>query len=737
MAGVLKVGEPQVSIYRNMVTNPVPFASGQITYNWYTPNPDPAATISYLLDQVDGATTNVYGQYLEDYARITVPLVGAGTEADPYRFYPYPVLGRRRANFTAADFVGKPFLNTVYYYRIPQGTMTRAFAFWYSSANLLLHQSVSAYTESASSSWRQRATAFPVPPQSVLNNVAYVLFGIDVDGATMTPAQNFWDMTGFRASAMAEGNVQDIRGVYWDGSTVFPATNYVPVWDGTPRSSTTTLTVTELASVTVQTENFRNLSIDEDVTGLDAAAITGGTAQASVTVPYEPDSPTYLGLAAEMQETALGNYFGRVRDFTEDEADGSAELTLDESLSLLNAWVVAQPQSGTLSSVIRTWSALSDAPVRPFVFEDSTDLIPVNVPGFAGNLYDKIRELLAANNTELVTINGVHIVRSPLKDQVILDNFSETTKVRSNLQETAKYVRVHWYDNEYMSNQQVFPVARNPQEPEADAPEPTVYSVGAGQTLTVDIQLRASLFTVNNPNYVAFVPDEDVAGQGVYTAVGSDNLPVTPSQWAAGKGSLTVKIKEDDPSVIQVTIRGADFPNLAPFRIAMSSGSGNYYNALRITGTGVFIRDQYVDLPTGALPSATGQEFAVECTNPFIATRTQAYQAGQVIAGRIRQAQSFTGSVPTPNDPSTPVLGMLPGAKFVYGNQQFRVESTTVGLDTVSINATYALTSADFDRYFGGGIPFTSGDFDALYDGASLDAMNFSLKPLLHRLSEV
>jgi hypothetical protein len=61
-----------------------------------------------------------------------------------------------------------------------------------------------------------------------------------------------------------------------------------------------------------------------------------------------------------------------------------------------------------------------------------------------------------------------------------------------------------------------------------------------------------------------------------------------------------------------------------------------------------------------------------------------------------------------------------------------------VGQDITTITGVYALTSADFDRYFGGASgSLTSGEFDALYDGATPNAMNFSLKPLLHRRSEV
>lgn len=735
MGTLLKVGDQTVTTYRNMVQNPVPYSSGQIVYSWYTSNPNPNSVVSYLLDQVDGPTTTVYNQYLEDYARITTPLLGAGTEVDPYYFYPYPVLVRSRLNVTAADFVGRPYLNTFHYFRAYAGVQVRMTSFWFNASNTLLWARQSTPLMADSSNWRWIATNFSVPPQSILNNLSYVVFGIEVMSG-MSAGQNYFDVTGFRASPVVESNFTDVRGTYWDGSTVFTQPNYVSSWASTPRSSISNLTVTEISSTVEQTENTKSLSVAEDVTGLDASSISGGTSQASITIPYTDSTPNYMGLAAEMQDYNLGNFYGRVRDLNQTTEEGSTAVTADESLALLNAWVTAYPQSGTLDSVLRNYVALAEAPVRAFSFENGTGAIPVNVPGFIGNLYDKIRELLAAYNAELVTVDGVHVVRSTMRDSVELSNFIESPQVTMNLQETAEYVRVHWYDNEYVTNGQVFPLAANPQEAEEDVPEPTIYSVGAGETLTVDIQLRASLLTVNIPAYTAFVPDEDVTGTGIYTAVGSDSLPITPSQWSAGGGKIDVRIT-DDPSVISVTITGPDFPALAPFRLAMSSGSGNYYNALRITGTGVFVRDQYVDLATGALPSATGQKYSVECTNPYISTEQQAYQAGQVIAGRQAQVQNISLAIPTPTDPAVKVLGLLPGKKFVHANQQFRVENTDVNNHTIRMNGTYALTSADFDRFFTRSGGMSSAQFDALYAGETLTAMNFSLKPLRHRFVEV
>lgn len=734
MGTVLKIGEQEISTYKNMVQYPVPYSSGQVTASYYGGNPNPNTVVSFLLNQVDGPTTRTYEQYLEDYARFTVPLLGTGTEVDPFYFYPHPVLTRARINITAADFATKPILNTHYLIRIPVGVQIRTTVFWLSAANTQVWSSVTTPIVVNTANWLRVASLFSVPPASVLSQVAYAYIGVEVMSG-MIPAQNYWDMTGFRGTPVFQSDFADFRGNYWDGSTTFTQPDHVSSWDGTPRSSLSTMVITEISNATEETENQQTLSVAEDVTGLDASSISGGAAQGTMTIRYEQDTPNYLGLAAEMRDDSLGNFYGKVRNLVEVPADATADITVDESLALLNAWVTAPPISGTVASVLLNYVSLAQAAIRPFTFEDGIDLLTANVPGFVGNLYDKIREFLAAYSAELVTIDGVHVVRSTMRDSIVLDNYADAPKVTSSLQETSEYVRVHWYDNDYVTNGQVYPLLANPGEAAEDVPEPTVYSVGSSEVLNIDIQLRASLLSVNTPTYVSFVPDEDVTGQGIYTAVGSDSLPITPSQWAAAGGKIAVSISDEDPSIIKVQLTGPDIPTLAPFRIAMSSGSGNYYNALRLTGTGVFIRDQAIDLATGALPSVTGQKYAVECTNPYISTEEQAYQVGQIIAGRVQQAQNVSFSVPTPSDQV--VFGLLPGKKFVHANQQFRIETTDVDHNIVSGTGSYALTVEDYDHFFTRGTAFTAGDFDALYTGTTVSALNFSLKPLLHRFKEV
>lgn len=740
MGTLLKVGEQDIQSYQNRVQYPVPYASGQMTASYYASNPNPGTSVSYLLDQLDGVTTRTYNQYLEDYARYTVPLLGTGTEVDPYYFYPYPVLVRARVSVTAADFVLSPYLNGFQYLRAYAGVKYRLNAFWYNASNTNIYQQRGGVFTLEDSNWRSIAGNYPAPPQSILNQVAYVYLGVEIDGTTMSATQNWFDITGSRATPIRVNNFDDFRGLYWDGSTVFTQPTHVSSWAGTPRASFSNLTITELSTITEETEFVQSFSVSEDVTGIDASSLSGGTSQANIAVPYDPSKDDYLGLGAEIQDYDLGNFYGRVRNLNQITATEDVDVQVDESLSLLNAWVTAPPMSGTLSTVLRNYAALAEAPIRGFEFEGGVGAIAVNVPGFVGNLYDKIREFMAAYNVELVTIDGAHVARPTMQESLILENFTETPNVGKNLQETSRYVRVHWYDNEYMTNTEVYPLAKNPQETDEDFPEPTIYSVGAGETVTVDIQLRASLLSVNNPTYVAFVPDAVATGNGIYTAVGSDNLPITPAQWAGGGGALNVVISPDDPSVLKVTITGPDFANLAPFRIAMSSGSGNYYNALHITGTGVFVRDQYMDLATGGLPSATGQLYAVECTNPYISTRQQAYQAGHIIAGRQAQVQTIQFSVPTPaRQPGSPdtVVGLLPGKKFVHADQQFRIETVDINHATVSGTGVYALTAGDFDHFFTRAGGMTAGQFDDLYDDVPITALNFSLRPLKHRFAEV
>src|SRR5690606_42136818 len=95
------------------------------------------------------------------------------------------------------------------------------------------------------------------------------MFGIDIRSG-MVPQQNYWDMTGFRFTPVARSTSEGYLGEYWDGSTVFPQSNYTSSWAGTPRNSETLLTVTELAGSQVTTQNLRSLIEDECVTGIES-----------------------------------------------------------------------------------------------------------------------------------------------------------------------------------------------------------------------------------------------------------------------------------------------------------------------------------------------------------------------------------------------------------------------------------------------------------------------------------
>lgn len=222
MGTLLRVGEQEVSTYRNMVVNPVPFQASQITASYYSGNPNPGATVSYLLDQSDGPTTSAYGQYLEDYARITVPVTGTGTDEDPYTVYQLPVLTRRRVDITAADFVDRPRLNVLHYYRAPAAAKVRLTCFWYSATNIQVYASTASTYTVDSDGWHWLAANFSAPAQSILNQVAYVYIGMELSSG-LTPSKNYYDVTGFRATPTANSGFADFQGNYWDGSTDFPS----------------------------------------------------------------------------------------------------------------------------------------------------------------------------------------------------------------------------------------------------------------------------------------------------------------------------------------------------------------------------------------------------------------------------------------------------------------------------------------------------------------------------------
>lgn len=369
-----------------------------------------------------------------------------------------------------------------------------------------------------------------------------------------------------------------------------------------------------------------DFSSTEDATTIDPSNYNGGFGQVTVTARPVPDTKMALGKTVMLSDSDKGKTTGIVRQVSV--TDKVVTFTGDSVLGLFNTYHTIGPQVGTLEEAINAYCDLVGITNLVEVHESLADL-PVQFPGFQGNVWDNIKRIMAAWQIELALVYDKIVVRPLRQVQANLDRNTTITE-NVNAQSASKYVEIHYYPTETIFLGEVYPVAGE---------EPNILQVDAGETREFTMALKSSITTLNQPVYQDFVEDRSYEGTvGVYTVAANDGLPVTYSRWQAMGGALSVRFGENSSTLI-VTVTGASDVELAPYRVAMTSGSGNFYNALHITGNGVRWTDEMITLSTGASSEVTGEEVGATVTNPFIQTLAQAYTAG------LRASGTYAGPV--------------------------------------------------------------------------------------------
>lgn len=427
------------------------------------------------------------------------------------------------------------------------------------------------------------------------------------------------------------------------------------------------------------TDNIRSFSVQEDATPIDPSSSYGGVGQISVVIDDFHDAPKLIG-SVVLADGTRGKTSGTVRSLSA--PDGVLTISADSVLGKFNTDRTAQPLNTTLGAAVQYYCDLVGI-TNDVVVDSSIASRPVVYPGWTGNAWVYMKNLLAKEQIEMALVFDRVYVR-PLRQLVA--NMDKRASQGWTLDNSvmAKSVEVYYYNHVYGTQQEIYPLTTQ---------EPSIYTVNAGETVKFTQQLNASLLSVNQPVALDFVNNTTYAGtNGVYAVSGNDGLPITAAQWVAQGGSVKVELT-DDPSVVEITITGASMPNYAPYRIAMTSGSSNYYNSLHITGTGVTWDKKLLTIPTGC--SDTSVKVGTTVDNPYISTLSDALSVGG------KAAQAYAG-----------VNYRVSGVAFdINRNGQGRdiIQATIADFNTqvapgttiASFNTTWAgETIADFNEYW-------------------------------------
>lgn len=469
-------------------------------------------------------------------------------------------------------------------------------------------------------------------------------------------------------------------------------------------------------------------SYTEDVSSLEPSSIAGGNGQISLTAIASDDNQGFrahprllINNLMRLEDELAGEIEFQVRKIG---INNQLVVITGETIEArMNVDRVAEPVGGpesTLKEAIQYYCGLVDVfPVFDDEIASMVDTKPVNFIGWQGNVWEKLKELCAGTSAsatedvpmEMVVDSDTLLFRRAKTQTLDLTTNAASVAVDVDSFDTARSFDLKYFKTEYKENAVVS------EDSEADrlvgfAPGVSItdqLQVDAGETLVKRFQINASLRTVNQPVPVASISMIPYTGTtGEYVVVGSDDLPVLPTQWLAEGGSLSVSLTEN-PNEIEIRITApqatelqqAGDPtatSLAPYKIGVESSGGVDYPALYITGTGVFFERKTKRLRTGASELYTSEVEGSEIQNLFISNKDDLSSRG------VAAAQALCGPEVRLNisNPADVKFRDTIGSMVSHSSQKYRVESVTISDGGKQVVAKSAVSFADFNALWNG-----------------------------------
>ena len=419
--------------------------------------------------------------------------------------------------------------------------------------------------------------------------------------------------------------------------------------------------------------NVSSCNYSAEINSRNPGDYSGATQQATFSVPLT--SETYMdqwGDAALLLDDNAIIEHGQVTAISD--TGTQASYTVAGLASRLNRSRKVQPFNNTaLSAVVHAYftAAGVSIPVPNMVGDFN-----VTVPAWEGDLYDGLKQLLGAYGCYMwLEGDQVEIRQFALSDTLTELPANLVSKGRSvQGQDTVEWVEMAYYNSAYITNRQVYPYGIE---------APTVFSVGVRETAVYEVQLNASLATVDQPSPVDAINLGTIDTAGQYAIIDNAGAPIPAAEWLGQGGRVEVRLK--DHQTLEVLIRGMNTArDNAPFRLAEFDRDA--YPALYVTGTGVRQERKTVRLHTGSSRAVPDTVQTVD--NPFVSTMAQAYTAGQWAAcdALLSEQVNFGGG---------PELFSL-GTKYRTSNGAYRVAGVGLSPGGSSFNATLEVTMKNF-----------------------------------------
>jgi hypothetical protein len=403
----------------------------------------------------------------------------------------------------------------------------------------------------------------------------------------------------------------------------------------------------------------------------------------------------------------------------------------DQSLQTLGVPTGANPDGFVITDVLPT---VAPMPNVSFFLDASYSVSepswPNEVPGFTGNVWDKIREFCSLLEIDVFFDEGVLTFKS--RSYARTDNSDAYIPVlnmpKGNLREsvstreTARSVEVAYREME--GNYYTDYAPGNSLLWKADS----VYSLEKGETKVEVIQTDASVVYTNQPVPASGVPVPYTNSFGAYVVTGNDGYIVDPQWWKDNGGSIKVK-PTGVHGEIELTMQAPTIDTVrAPYRI--SEGVADR-PALYIFGKGLKMKPaKTVKVYTGAPESA--QDVGVKFESPFVTNKLMALNAGHKLAtayGSTKSSIGFRVSAADklePEDSNSPMTYI--NDSVYWAGSHYRISDESISHGSIDVgDASRHNTIAGVNGEFATGK--TIADWNALHAGKTIRDTNIAPLP--------
>jgi hypothetical protein len=476
-----------------------------------------------------------------------------------------------------------------------------------------------------------------------------------------------------------------------------------------------------------------SFSYSEDATPISPAKLEGGTGQITaqlVSNEYTKGSRIAINNEALLSDEEYGDVNFTIKKVSLN--NGLVSVIGSTIQSRLDVERTALPQGSNaggynLYEAILYYCYLVDiTPNFEPGLQAKIEPIDVDFIGWKGSVWEYLKMLCAA---ALIDDNSGFMEMYIVEDQLwFREGGLQTVSTKESISDqsleidaydAAQTVQVFKYETDYRANSLV---RQDNVESQNYANLELVsivdsFQVNANEKITRRVTINASLEEVEQPIAVQTIVFPINYGQ--YVIVGKDQVPLTAAQWNDQGGSVSASITEN-PNELEITIIGANYPDLEPFKIGVESAGGDDYPAFYLRGTGVFFEKTAYTIYTGAPESEIAESTTID--NPFITSDEVLWNKG------VRIAQGLCGpSIQLNQSLSTGAeFGTLTGSIVDAFETRFRINSTSFNQSGVEIQANSYVTFADFDSAWSDS---TFENFNTSMNGVSFN--EFSVIPLV------